>query len=461
MKKVILLFILIILFPPLNWGQDTKQLAESINLLEKIVTKMVEKEASTRSAEIKKVQSEIEAIKTQSVPNGNSDTMAWEEINGIKKEIDSLIKDAENLNSKADNKIKEFDPLTKDLSGLVEKLKLLLSQLEDKSKSGAVEEKKKEYGVKLSGTMYTNYNWNYVGIGKEKDVNRIEVERLYLTVKGDLSEEFSMRATLDVYTSKADANLNSAYILKYGYLDWKAASWFTLRGGMIPTEWVGYVEDAWKYRGVAKIMSDIEGLQSSADVGLSATVKLPSNFGEAVLMVLNGNGYRKAESNRFKDIAGRITLTPFSSQEGIFKKLKLSAHFSSGRYGLKSNKDRWGAMLAAPFDDFSFAVNYDASRDSTLKGSGISVFCELLLKSIGGLNNFSIIGRVDSFDPNTNLDNDKRLRLIYGFAYKASSNVTLVLNNQSLVAEKEVYKKYDGSFSKSDGKIYLNLIISY
>ena len=285
---------------------------------------------------------------------------------------------------------------------------------------------------------------------------------MYLTVKGDLSEEFSMRATLDVYSSKADANLNSVYLLKYGYIDWKASSWFTLRGGMIPTEWVGYVEDTWKYRGVAKIMNDIEGLQSSSDVGFSAQLKLPSSLGDATLMVLNGNGYRKAESNRFKDIAGRVTLTPFSNQEGIFKKFQLSAHFYNGKFGLGLNKNRWGIMLALPTDDFSFAVDYDAYKDSTLEGAGLSVFGELQLKAIAAdLKDFSIICRIDSFDPNTNLDNDKRLRMIYGLAYKASPNVTLVLNNQSLTAEKEVYKKYDGSFSKSDGKIYLNLIVSY
>jgi hypothetical protein len=458
-KNVLGLLISLLLYPQIVLGQDVKQLTEAINQLEKIITKKIDKESSTRTMEIKKIQSQVEAIKDQPLQTNDSNSVTIEELNSIKIKLDSLIIFVQNLNNKAVNKINELDPLTKDLSSLIEKLTVLFSQTENNPT--VVEEKKKEYGVKLTGTLYTNYNWNYVGIGKEKDANQFEVERLYLTVKGDLSEDFSMRATVDVYSSKADANLNSAYILKYGYLDWKAASWFTLRAGMIPTEWVGYVEDTWKYRGVAKILSDVEGLQSSADVGLSAQIKLPSNIGEAVVMVLNGNGYRKAENNRFKDVAGRITFTPLSNQESVFNKLQLSGHFYNGRYGLGLNRERWGVMISLPFDDFSLAADYESYQDSTLKGTGLSVFGELKLKSIVGIENFSIIGRVDSFDPNTNLDDDKRLRLIYGLVYKASSNVTLVLNNQSLIAEKEVYKKYDGSSSKSDGKIYLNLILVY
>ncbi len=410
MKKFVLgLFIVLVMFPTMNFAQNKKQLVDLRKQPIRAYRKILDSEVSIQTAEIKNIPPQNNSNKTKSGTR-------------IPSEV-------------AETKCKSNTTLTPD--------------------------EKKDYTPQISGNIYANYNWNYTGIGKEKDENRFEVERLYLTAKSKLSEEFSMRATLDVYTSKMDANLNSAYILKYGYLDWKASEWLTVRGGMIPTEWVGHVEDIWKFRGIAKVMSDIEGLQSSSDVGISTIAKLPSNLGEVVLLVLNGNGYRKAENNRFKDIAGRITISPFFNQGNVLKKLKLSAHFYSGRYSERLKKERWGIMLSLPFEDFSIALDYDTRKDSTIDGAGVSLFGELQLKSIVGLNNYSLIGRIDSFDPNINVAGDKHLRLIYGIAYKASANVTLVLNNQSMAAEKDVYKKYDGSLSKSDGKIFLNLMVSY
>ena len=315
--------------------------------------------------------------------------------------------------------------------------------------------------INVSGKVFAGYWWNYSGTAAQKNFNRFQVDRMYLTVKGNLSERFSFRGTTDIYTSRADANLSSVVILKYAYVDWKASSWLKLRAGVIPTVWIDHMNKVWGYRGVAKVLADQEKFQPSADIGLSALVQLPSKRGEVVVNVQNGSGYRKPESNRYKDVSARLVLKPFANAAKALQPLQVSGHVYEGRFDTGDRRTRWGGLAFYKTRHFSAGVNYDVRQDSTLQGKGFSVFGEIKLGRIAALKDFSLIGRWETYDPDTATSDDDYRRTIGGLAYKPTSRLTLVMNAQHVTRSAVSFERYDGTLTRNDGRFALHAIVTF
>jgi hypothetical protein len=104
---------------------------------------------------------------------------------------------------------------------------------------------------------------------------------------------------------------------------------------------------------------ELNGFFQSADLGLSAHIGLPGKRGEIYATVTNGPGYASRETDRFKDAAIRLTVTPFSTQSGLLQTVALSAwgykgaiasRFVSGGAGQIGpvgeglQRDRWGVF---------------------------------------------------------------------------------------------------------------------
>jgi len=323
--------------------------------------------------------------------------------------------------------------------------------------------------VKTSGVMYINYIYDIDDLGKGKDFNRFDIERTYLTFESNIADVAKMRVTTDIYqnansvsfkaedgSSPDNTDVKSISVapyytgwtvrLKNAYVDLDLIPMTTIRVGMIGTPWIPLVESAWKYRFVKPTLTDAEKLLSSADMGAAAVVKIPQGYGEVMLAVLNGPGYSKPEDNKYKDIVPRITLTPFP-QDAILKGLGVSGYYYLGKTAsgdISLDRTRLGAMLNFSYDFINVGGEFDMSKDQNLdknnatvdtNGSGFSVFGDVKFTKFlpSPLNNLGVLARFDSWDLNTDKENDGHSVIIAGLTYAVAKNVRLVVDLQQTI----------------------------
>jgi hypothetical protein len=324
----------------------------------------------------------------------------------------------------------------------------------------------KSSGVKTSGVIYLDYIYDVDDLGKGKGFNKFDVERTYLTFESAIADIAKMKVTTDIYqntrsisfkaedgsqTDNTDAKeikVPSYYDgwlvrLKNAYVDLNFIPLTTLRVGMIGTPWIPTVEKVWGYRFVKPTLTDAEKLFSSADLGVAAVVKLPQGYGEAMLAVLNGTGYSKPEDNKYKDIVPRIILTPFPN-DVVLKGLGVSGYYYLGKTasGDESlDKNRFGGMVNFGYDFFNIGAEFDMSKDQSMdknnakidtNGSGFSAFGEVKFTKFlpTPLNNLGVLARFDSWDPNTDNENDGHSLILAGLTYAVAKNVRAVLDLQ-------------------------------
>jgi hypothetical protein len=333
--------------------------------------------------------------------------------------------------------------------------------------SKPAEAKKPTIGeVKTSGVMYINYIYNVDDLGTGKSFNKFDIERTYLTFESSIADKAKIKVTTDIYQnaksvsikaedgSKADnTDVKSVTVasyydgwsvrLKNAYVDLDLIPMTTIRAGMIGTPWIPTVEKAWGYRFVKPTLTDALKLFSSADMGAAAIVKIPQGYGEFMLAVLNGVGYSKPEDDKYKDICPRITITPMP-KDAMLKGLGISAYYYMGKKASGDDsldRTRLGAMLNFSYDFINVGGEFDMSTDQSLdknsakldtNGSGFSVFGDIKFTKFlpAPLNNLGVLARFDSWDPNTDTENDGNRVILAGLTYNVAKNVRAVLDLQ-------------------------------
>jgi hypothetical protein len=189
----------------------------------------------------------------------------------------------------------------------------------------------------FSGVVFLNYQ--YGGLKGNRSVNRFEAERAYLTFRATPGEAFGVRITADLYqqrdTTRDQYYRGWAFRAKYAYgqYDFVRGSGDVLKAnarlGILQTVVVEQEEQYWQ-RGLSSVAVEQNGFFQSADVGGALTVTLPSKRGEVYATITNGNGYSSRETDRFKDYAVRLTLTPLANTSGFLKGLAISPWYSKG-----------------------------------------------------------------------------------------------------------------------------------
>lgn len=272
------------------------------------------------------------------------------------------------------------------------------------------------------------------------------VSRAYIDLKRDIDSNMAVRLTTDVDRSGTiEGDTRYEVFLKYAYFDFKnlgvpVIGLDTLRAGQSPTNWINIVENYWNYRYVQKTMMDYFGVYSTADLGVSALGSL--NLGVPGLTkvdyqgtIMNGSGYKSAETNYQKDYALSFKTDAISWGE----KDKVSAAVD---YYIK---DLGGAVSPITVVNALFAVQ------STFPARWI-LFAEYgnptdkLGFSVGGqyevLPKVNLFGRLDSFDPNTNVNGNEKNLDIGGLEYGFSDSVKMSLDYQNeLTAGTDTMKK--------------------
>src|SRR2546423_1926109 len=194
--------------------------------------------------------------------------------------------------------------------------------------------------VDFSGVLYANFQYRG-DPDPNKATNKFDVERAYLTFRMPAGDRASIRFTADVFQQTTPPNdvFYRGWVIraKYAYLQYdylKSAGWNgVVRGGLLHNVVIDHVESFWP-RCISQTAVERAGFFSSADAGVATLVTLPNTLGEFYATIVNGTGYTSRETDRFKDYAARLSLTPLSGSENkIIKTFALTGWTYVGAVG--------------------------------------------------------------------------------------------------------------------------------
>jgi hypothetical protein len=192
--------------------------------------------------------------------------------------------------------------------------------------------------LNFSGIIFGSYNYQLattpLPLGRQID-NSFILDRAYLTFRMPAGDHTSIRITTDVYqTTETTAN---AYTIraKYAYLQYdadksKSGAQVTGRIGILQNVAIEHLETFWP-RYLSQTAVERAGYFASADAGIAGQFTLPNKMGEVYATVMNGPGYTSRETDRFKDYAVRLSLTPLANN----KDLPLLQTFTLTAWGYK------------------------------------------------------------------------------------------------------------------------------
>lgn len=286
---------------------------------------------------------------------------------------------------------------------------------------------------KFSGTLFANYQYHTDPATRNQ--NKFDLERAYLTFMAPAGDRASVRVTADVFQQTAPGNdgYYKGWVVraKYAYLQYdflKTAEWSAVaRGGIVHTAVIDHEENFWP-RWIGLTPFERAGYFSSADAGLATIVTLPGKLGEFYGSIVNGPGYASRETDRFKDLNARITLTPLSTSGiPILHTLDLSlwayrgataSKFASGGAGQVGavgqglTRDRWGVFAGVRDPRLTAAIDYGQRTDGYESGANTPLSPRTVADSSGRLLSayavakpfelpLGVIARYDRVTPNT------------------------------------------------------------
>ncbi|MEO8194584.1 MAG: hypothetical protein ABI681_12105 [Gemmatimonadales bacterium] len=323
----------------------------------------------------------------------------------------------------------------------------------------------------FSGILYANYQYRG-DRGPAKSANRFDVERAYLTFRIPAGDRVSVRITTDLFQQTTPGNdsyyrgwtVRAKYAyLQYNYLtgpDWRANA----KIGLLQTVFIEQDEVFWP-RWISNSPTERAGYFSSADAGLATTLSFPKKLGEIYATLTNGPGYTSRETDRFKDYAARVTVTPWSNNSAsLLRTLALSAWGYKGataskfvdggagqigRIGDALARDRWGVHAGSATPRLTFGIQYASRREEGETGNNTSLFPRAVIDSTSTLASgyalvrpfqargtkphpLSLLARYDRVTVNT--DSDLRYDVVIGgliwdLSSKASFSVDYQENN--------------------------------
>lgn len=306
---------------------------------------------------------------------------------------------------------------------------------QDKSAAGAVGP------VKLSGLMFGDVYYYMDAMDEaDKDMNGVQFRRIYFTADYAINATFSTRFRLEADQSANASNGKIGVFVKDAFLKWKgvfAGSDLVL--GMSPTPAFNVSEDAWGYRALEKTIMDLNKIVSSRDLGIDLKGKVDESGMVRYWLKLGNNSGNTPETNKYKRYYGMVQVKPSEEfQFTVYADYASNPQVSDSVSG--SMKDN-GALVTAGFVNYqvknsfsigvegfykSHANNYYAAAGEELSaqaGFGISAFAWLALSE-----DFRLVGRYDSYDPNTDSErgDDVRSLLIAALDYRAADNVSFM-----------------------------------
>ena len=286
--------------------------------------------------------------------------------------------------------------------------------------------------VRVGGVIYAHYL--YLPADEADGANNFDIARAYLNLTGAFGHGVSGRITADIYRP-GDGSLT--YRLKYAYAAYTPkASGLTFKLGQIHTPWVDFEETLWDFRMQGTIALDRNGYLTSSDFGAGVDGSWGTDAVTAQLGVYNGEGYNRTPGDKYKDVAGRMSVRLLPSDDpSRTGGLRVSAF---GHHGVPTGggvRDRALGMLSYRSKLLTLAGEYAITRDraddpippavpdpETRRGEVVTAFAVLRIPDTPVM----LISRVDVVNPDVLTSGDRRTRYIGGVAYQVSPNLRLL-----------------------------------
>jgi hypothetical protein len=247
--------------------------------------------------------------------------------------------------------------------------------------------------------------------------NSFDVTRGYFNVQARLSDHVKVRFTPDVRpTTDASLERNLALRLEYASLDVQVSDGVAVMFGLHEMPWLTFEESLNRYRVLGPLFAERLGLIPGA-TDLGASIRATAGRTEVHLGVYNGEGYGRAEIDKYKSIDGRATFRPFA-EDSELGKVSLSGFYQYGWYA--RDRPRNVAIVMASYENTHIVgtAQYLSATDNPfvavdVERRGMSFFGE----ARQGPTGWAGVGGVDFFDPDASNDSDTRRRLIVGGAH--------------------------------------------
>ncbi len=309
--------------------------------------------------------------------------------------------------------------------------------------------------TKFSGLIFANYEYvlsQYVADGTPAgNFNSFDIGRIYLNADAKFSEKVRGFVQLEDNLISKDPwsakKTDNAVYVKQALLEFKDIyPGAKIMFGLIPNPWRGFEEGIWKHRFVSKILDDIEGLFAATDRGVRLNAKVKNL--EYDFSIVNGEGTKGNETNKYKDFIVKLAYSPFS--EGAKKGLKLNVYGQKGNYDVGLNRNRLFAGVSYESDKFNAMGTYYVSGDKGVRGNGFSLHTTVNLSPKRW-----VFARYDNWDPNKDMSNDASSRVILGFGYKMADAIRSTIDVQMLSRQQET------AASKNQSAIFYHVEVKF
>jgi len=347
--------------------------------------------------------------------------------------------------------------------------------------------------VDFSGVLYANFQYRG-DAGPNKSTNKFDVERAYLTFRMPAGDRASIRITADVFQQTTPPNdaFYRGWVIraKYAYLQYdylKSGGWNGLvRGGLLHNVVIDHIESFWP-RWISTSPVERNGFFSSSDAGVATLLTLPNKYGEFYATIVNGPGYTSRETDRFKDYAARLSLTPFGrSDNKVLKTFALTgwtyvgavaSQFAAGGagqvgpIGVSMPRRRAGVFLGVRDPRLSAGAEWDARKDARETGANTLLSPRVEIDTTGRLiagfatikpfqllNDKStfplgLLARWDRFKPNT---------ATAGYINTVIGGLTWDLNKKSAISlDYQEQTPHSGAVIAATKTYFLHLVANF
>lgn len=289
------------------------------------------------------------------------------------------------------------------------------------------DEPKKDDGpsVQASGVIFGHYMLNLTD--GAKNYNEFGIDRVYVGADATINERFGANVTLDANRFKS-VTLESGEVVttdtryrlfvKKAYLEYKIPhSAAKLRAGLIDAPLGPYFDNFWGHRFVADNYAAWAIKLPTADAGVGVYGKYKKGLLDYAANVVNGEGYDKTEVDSGKLIQGRLSFDPLAKDDA-----KMSLPIT-GYVGYQLNPNDASELIASGaigFDmpNLTFSGQALFTSQSDVSGFGYSVI--LMPKAPKVVTG---ILRYDTFDPDTDVDDNGNAQLIAGVSHHFAKKV--------------------------------------
>lgn len=263
-------------------------------------------------------------------------------------------------------------------------------------------------GPKFSGLMFGDYFYNAsTHDATKKDINGFQFRRIYITTDYTISNIFSTRFRFESTEGDLTSNGKITTIVKDAWLKWKDIFYGSdLILGISPTPAYDVSEGAWDHRYLEKTIMDLDGIVSSRDFGVDLKGKLSQSGTVKYWLKIGNNSGNSPEANKYKRFYGLLEFKP--SPE-----LLITIYGDYASLPKKADKNN-SAFVGAGFINFKQKGKFSIGVESFLKsqqnnfissnntyksqtGFGLSIWAYANVS-----DNIQLVGRFDTFDPNTN-----------------------------------------------------------